>query len=89
VNLGISITKLTALQTLDISYNYIGAEGAVARNASLSCLTALQTLDSSYNGIGGEAAMALSASLDGSSDSGYLLAFLQRVPQLWLHHCLT
>jgi Ran GTPase-activating protein (RanGAP) involved in mRNA processing and transport len=56
-----TLYNLTALQTLNISGNDIGAEGAVALGASLSHLTALRTLDVSNNGIRAEDAVSLSA----------------------------
>jgi hypothetical protein len=52
-----------SLQTLDLSYNDIGAEGCLALAAhalgKAGCLMSLQTLDLSINGIGAEGCLAL------------------------------
>ena len=53
----------TYLQTLDLSSNSIGSDGAVALAEGLECCTNLQTLDLSYNSIGSGSAESLAKGL--------------------------
>ena len=48
----------TNLQTLTLSYNSIGSDGAVALAEGLKCCTNLQRLDLRYNSIGSDVAVA-------------------------------
>jgi internalin A len=85
-----SIDKLTALTSLDLRSNRIGAEGAQA----LKGLTALTSLDLGGNGIGAEGAQALKGltalSLDLGGNDGIDLSPLKTLPRLeslTLHSC--
>ena len=53
----------TYLQTLDLSFNDIGLNGAVALAEGLKCCTNLQTLNLSVNSIGSDGAVALAEGL--------------------------
>ena len=62
-----AITELlkscTNLQTLNLDYNKIGADGATALAEGLKSCTNLQTLDLGYNNIGSDGATALAEGL--------------------------
>ena len=62
-----AITELlkscTNLQTLNLEYNKIGADGATALAEGLKSCTNLQTLDLGYNNIGSDGATALAEGL--------------------------
>ena len=66
----------TYLQTLDLSGNNIGSDGAVALAEGLKCCANLQTLDLSYNSIGSDGAVALAEGLKccAGSDGAVALA---------------
>ena len=49
----------TNLQTLNLSYNSIGSDGAVALAEGLKCCTNLQTLNLGDNSIGSDSSVAL------------------------------
>ncbi|XP_068699994.1 nucleotide-binding oligomerization domain-containing protein 2-like [Montipora foliosa] len=57
------LTVNTSLTTLDLAYNFIGAEGATLLSQALEVNTSLTTLDLSHNYIGAEGATSLSQAL--------------------------
>ena len=65
--IGEGLGKSATLQTLDLSYNEIGAEGGKAIGEGLGKSATLQTLDLSYNEMGAEGGKAIGEGLGKSA----------------------